>query len=450
MKRILLSLAAGCVAVSLAACGGGTTAGTPSPTTGGTTAGTTAGTTPTSEAPDTKIGEGQTLTVWIMEGTNPDSTAFFEEVGTAFKEQTGADLDVQMVPWASGKEKFATAIAGGTTPDVAEVGTTWTPEFAEAGALIDLTERVKADGLDGDLVEGLVEAGTLDGSLYGMPWYAGVRAMVYNTEIFEAAGIEPPTNWAEIESAVAAIKESQPDVIPFPIPGASEFSLYPWVWGNGGEIAVQEGDQWVSQMNSPEAVEGIEFFTNLALQHESSNVAAATWTEADVLAAFSQGTVGMAIQGSWTPARIVQDAPEMEGKFGAFPIPGKDGGMAGSFLGGSHLGIFESTENEDLSWEFVKLMTTGEFAQKWGESANYFPGQTSLLEEMQAGADELTQVFINQMVEGGKSTPVTPQWGAIQGQKVTPTMVQAILAGRAEAKAAADEAATAMNSAFGG
>lgn len=41
----------------------------------------------------------------------------------------------------------------------------------------------------------------------------------------------------------------------------------------------------------------------------------------------------------------------MEGKFGAFVIPAKDGGVAPSFLGGSHLGIFEGTENEDLSWD---------------------------------------------------------------------------------------------------
>ena len=158
----------------------------------------------------------------------------------------------------------------------------------------------------------------------------------------------------------------------------------------------------------------------------------------------------MSIQGSWTPARIIADAPEMEGKLGAFTIPAKDGGVAPSFLGGSHLGVFEGTKNEDLSWEFVKLMSTGEFAQKWGESANYFPGQTSLLEEMEANADELTSVFIRQMVDGGASTPVTPAWGAIQGQQVTPTMIQSILSGQATAQEAADKAAEAMNATFGG
>ena len=58
---------------------------------------------------------GETLTVWIMEGTNPDADAFFDEVTTAFKDETGADLQIEFQPWASAHDKFTTAIAGGTT-----------------------------------------------------------------------------------------------------------------------------------------------------------------------------------------------------------------------------------------------------------------------------------------------------------------------------------------------
>ena len=94
-------------------------------------------------------------------------------------------------------------------------------------------------------------------------------------------------------------------------------------------------------------------------------------------------------------------------------------------------------------------MTTGEFAQQW-ERTQLLPGQVSLLEDMQANADDLTEVFITQMVDGGASTPVSPQWGAIQGQQVTPTMVQAILSGKADAQSAADTAAETMNDTFGG
>jgi len=429
MKKLLLGLTAGVMAFGLAACSGGTP-GTDASSSGG------------------KIGEGKTLTVWIMEGTNPDATAFFDQVKTSFKDSTGADVDIEMVPWASAKDKFATAIAGGTTPDVAEVGTTWTPEFADAGALVDLTDRVEADGLTDDLVDSLVDAGTVDGSLYGMPWYAGVRAFLYNKEIFEKAGVSEPTNWDELTEAVTKIKETQPDVTPFPIAGGSEYGVYPWIWGNDGEIATESDGQWTSQINSADAVEGIEYYTGLALDHNSSEAAAATWKETDLLKAFEQGNTGMVIQGSWTPARIAADAPDLADKIGAFVIPAKDGGIAPSFVGGSHLSIFENSENQDLAWEFVKLMTTGDLAQEWAEQSNYFPGLKSMLNEQMESGDELTQVFARQMVEGGASVPVTPLWGKVQGKQVTTTMLQSILSGSADAQTAADTAAASMDETF--
>ncbi|MPV38717.1 sugar ABC transporter substrate-binding protein [Georgenia subflava] len=438
MRRRVTVAAAAAIALTLAACGGGGDEETPA---GGDGTGGTEG----------ADYSGETLDVWIMEGTNPDASGFFDEVGAAFEEQTGATLNVEFQPWASAHDKFVTSIAGGTGPDVAEVGTTWTPEFAEIGALEDLTPRIEEAGLDADLVEGLVEAGTFDGGLYGMPWYAGVRSIIYNTEIFETAGItEPPTSWDELLSAVEAIKSSQPDVIPFPVPGDSQYGAYPFIWGAGGEIAEQEGETWTATINSPESVEGLEFYTGLALEHDSSTAAATTWNEAGSLEAFMQGNVGMIVSGSWTPGRIAQDAPDLAEKIAAFPIPAKDGGVAGSFLGGSHLGVFSDSENPDLAWEFVELMTTGEFADAWASQTGYFPGQASLMEEKAATDDPLVAPFAKQMLEGGRSVPVTPIFGQIQGAKTVETMLQSILSGGASVQEAADTAAADMDEIFAG
>ena len=247
--------------------------------------------------------EGQTLTVWIMEGTNPDSEAFFDSVGEAFTEETGAELDVEFVQWADAHDRFVTSIAGGTTPDVAETGTTWTAEFADAGALAPIGDYVDDAGLDDDLVEGLVESGTYDDELYGMPWYAGVRSLVYRADIFEELGLEAPTTWDEIVAAGEAIKAAHPDMMPFAVPGDAEFPVYPWVWGAGGDVATQEGDEWVSGLDSAESQEGIGFYTGLATEHGFSSAGATTWKETDVLDNFAQGNVGMALMGSWTPAR---------------------------------------------------------------------------------------------------------------------------------------------------
>ena len=97
------------------------------------------------------------------------------------------------MPWAQAHDKFVTAIAGGKVPDVAEMGTTWTPEFADQGGLVE-----QARIGEGEYVSSLVDAATLDDKVYGKPWYAGARALIYRKDLLEKAGVEPPTTWDEL------------------------------------------------------------------------------------------------------------------------------------------------------------------------------------------------------------------------------------------------------------
>ena len=394
--------------------------------------------------------DGQTLDVWIMEGTNPDSEAFFDEVGAAFTEETGAELNVEFVQWADAHDRFVTSIAGGTTPDVAETGTTWTAEFADAGALAPIGDYIEADDLGGDLVEGLVESGTYDDEFYGMPWYAGVRSLVYRSDIFEELGLSAPTSWDELVAAGDAIKAAHPEMMAFAVPGDAEFNVYSWVWGAGGGVAELEGDEWVSGLASAESQDGIAFYTGLATEHGFSSAGATTWRDTDVLDNFAQGNIAMALMGSWSPGAIVEKNAELEGKFAATPIPGKDGGIAPAVLGGSHLSMFETAENKDLAWAFIRLMTTGEFAEQWGEQSGYFPGQASLLAETMASDDPLVAPFATQMVEGGASVPVTPKFGAVQAKKTTNTAIQAILSGQKSVEQAMMDAAAEMDEIMNG
>jgi N,N'-diacetylchitobiose transport system substrate-binding protein len=393
-------------------------------------------------------GKGETLTVWIMEGTNPDAKPFFSDVSAAFEKETGATLEVQYVPWAEAHDKFVNSIAGGTTPDVAEVGTTWTPEFADAGALEDLSGAVKDAGLGDDLVPGLVDAGTVDGGLYGMPWYAGVRSVVYRTDVFDKAGVQPPASWDELVQVGDKLKAADPKMITFPVAGDSEYGVYPFVWGAGGKIATEQGDAWKSEIDSPQAQKGITYYTDLAKKHGFSTPAATTWDEADLSDAFSRGDVAMMIAGSWTPGALVEANPDLEGKIGAFPIPGPDGGMSPSFLGGSHLSVFNTAKDKDLAWAFVKLMTTGKFAAQWGEQSGFFPGQKSLLDKTIQENDPLVAPFAKQAVDGGATVPVTPLYGQVQGKKTVSAMLQSILSGKASVDEATGQAAQEMDDIF--
>lgn len=432
MRRRLTVLASALSLGLLAACGGGDDGSGGGANGGG----------------DGLSGEGKTLEVWVMEGTYPDTGSYFDDLKAAFKAETGADLNIQLVPWDEAQGKFTAAAAGDTLPDVSEIGTTWVPEFAESAIVADLTDHITDDQLAGDLVDGLEQAGTHQDRLYGMPWYAGIRALFYRADIFDEHGLEVPENWDELLDVALQLKELEPDMIPYPVPGGSEFSFYPYLWGAGGEIAEQDGDRWTSAINSPEAVEGIAFFTELATEHGLSVAAADTWTEGDSLQSFQDGQAAMIVNGAWTVGTLLDADEEWDGKFGVMPMPGKDGGVSPSFMGGSLVSVIEGTPEPDLSWELVKMMTTGEYADRWSEETGFFPGQQSLLDGYTADDDPYVAPFATQLSEGAKLTPITEKWGAIQAEQVVQQMLLAILTGDKDVQTAADDAAAAMDRIF--
>ncbi len=145
-------------------------------------------------------GEGEisgSITTWIMDPGSPKLQEVFNAYAKDFEaKHAGSEVKIEFVPWAQAHDKFTTAIAGGKVPDVAEMGTTWTPEFADQGAF----EPVPA-AAQGDYVSSLVDAATLDGEVWGKPWYAGSRALVYRKDVLKKAGVEPPKTWDELKAA---------------------------------------------------------------------------------------------------------------------------------------------------------------------------------------------------------------------------------------------------------
>jgi N,N'-diacetylchitobiose transport system substrate-binding protein len=379
------------------------------------------------------------LLVWIMQGTNPDETGFFEEANAAFTEETGIEVNVEFVPWQDAQNKISTAIAGGTMPDVAELGNTFTPGFADAGALHDLS------GYDIDAsqyIPGLMEMGQLDEGVYGVPWYASIRSVVYRTDVFEEHGLEVPENWEELRETALALSEAEEDMIAFPVPGDAQYSVMPWIWGGGGEIAVEQSDgTWVSEIDSEEARAGIGFFTGLALEDGTSTTGAVNWNEIAVMEAVAEEEAAMAILGSANPKAILEANPDLEGRLGSFTLPGQDGGYMPSFAGGSLLSVFEGTGQEEAAWQYVQHLTGEEFGMRWSEETGFFPGVVDRVDTFSASADPILEPFAVQLNEASRGVPVTPAWTQVEAEKVLVGMQQDILNGEATVDEATENAA---------
>src|SRR5690349_16743721 len=63
------------------------------------------------------------------------------------REHPGVHVRVQQIPWTAAHEKLLTAYVGNATPDLAQLGNTWIPEFVALNALLPL------DSLDSSSVD---------------------------------------------------------------------------------------------------------------------------------------------------------------------------------------------------------------------------------------------------------------------------------------------------------
>jgi N,N'-diacetylchitobiose transport system substrate-binding protein len=394
--------------------------------------------------------ESGELRVWIMETGSPEEAqAYFDRINEQFQElYPNVTVDVQFIPWLSAHQNMITAMAGGNAPDVAEMGTTWNPEFAAMGALHRMDGAAAEWGLSEEWVPALEEVGTYEETLYGVPWYAGLRQLVYNKEIFEEAGVEPPQTYDELwEVSETIIGET--DAYAFPAVGISQHFILPMVWHFGGELAVQEENDegemvWVSQMNAEPAIEAFTFYTDMYKEGFVPD-GAVNWSVLDTRQAFAQEDLAMTIDVAPGINAIISENPDIEDKIGVAPLPAAENNA--SFVGGSNLTVFEQSPNKELAEAYVGLLVEEENITEWAEFTGFFPGTLEGLEDPAFTEDERLNIFAEALVEG-RTYPPSPSWGRFEGENLFVAPVQEVMLGDKSVEEALAEVAESMNKAF--
>ena len=109
-----------------------------------------------------------------------------------------------------GHDRLVIWISGNQAPDLANVSAGWMVEFNAIDALEPLDDKFSPGFLDAFEPAGL-DAMRIDGKLMGLPYFLDPRALYYRTDLFEAAGLEPPATWDEVRAAAKAL-HNPPDV----------------------------------------------------------------------------------------------------------------------------------------------------------------------------------------------------------------------------------------------
>ena len=393
------------------------------------------------------------LEVWIMEPGNPELRAFFTSATTEFEAAHPGDrVAVQFVPWASAHDQFITAIGGGQMPDVAEMGSTWTPEFGDIGALEPA--ELGGPGPDsggngaGRYVESLVEGATVDGTVYGVPWYAGARALIYRTDVLATLGQSVPTTWDELLTVGRAIRD-RTGMAAFGVAGNAAHYVLPMVWQNGGEIAYRKGGVWRSGMSSPEAIAAVQFYADLYRTERFAPAGALSWNARDVRKAFEAGDLAMMIGGAWDLRPMLAAHPELVGKVGTALLPAGPAGARDSFAGGSHLVVFSGTKKAEMARRYLDFLLAPARVAAFTTKIGFLPGARDALAAA-TSPDPLYRTFSSQLEDHSRSYPPTREWGGFEADGLFTAAVQQVMAGKRTAAQAMKDVAKTMDAAFGG
>ena len=382
-------------------------------------------------APAAGGGETQAkeITVWLMNGSAPESV--IKSVNDQFTAaHPGTTVKVEIQQWDGIQEKTTTALAGNNPPDVLEIGSTLVSKFAESQGLRDLTDKKSELGGDSWL-QGLTDAGTLDGKLFGVPYYAGDRAVLYRKDLFAKAGITaPPTDRASFVAAAEKLQakfggDKQFSALYYP--GQYWYAALPFVWDEGGDVAVKDGDSWKGALDSPESQAGLSWLKDVVTKYSKAPVNG-NENDNDPAVPLGEGKAAMTIDPGWKVGVVLKNKPALKDQIGVFPIPGKSAGQtAPVFLGGSNLAIAEGSDASDLAYDWVKLLS-GEKAQtELATTGGVIPNSTSLLDIH--AKDPILSVF-DAAAKNSRSTPATPKWANVESSTILQDMLVAIFSGK--------------------
>ena len=334
------------------------------------------------------------IRVWLN-GTDTPQEARDYLKQTFEADHPGSTLTIEEQSWTGLVDKLTTSLSGSDSPDVVEVGNTQAPAFTSAGAFMDLTDKYDALGGD-DLLPGFVDIGTYDAKFYAAPYYSGSRLVFYRTDLYKKAGLSVPTTLDDYVANGEALAKKFPGVSGIYFPGQDWYNALPYLWENGGEIAVQGDDgSWDAQLSSPESQQGLAQVQEVMT---TASVAPKDGNEADPQVPFCENKVAQLSAPSWVKWSILAPAdadapgcPKMERNLGVFALPGADGGAAQVFAGGSNLAISANSAHQDLAYDALTIMLSDDYQSILGK-AGLIPAKMSLASTI--GTDEAAQASI--------------------------------------------------------
>ena len=354
-------------------------------------------------------GDDATVRFWAMGREGEVVAELLQEFQ---REQPGIRLRIEQLPWSAAHEKMLTAFAGNATPDLAQMGNTWLPEFVALGALEPLDARARAvDGVDrADYFAGIWDTNVVGGTLYGLPWYVDTRVLFYRRDLLTQAGhAAPPRSWGEWKQQLLDIKRLVgPDRYAVLLP-LNEYDPLVALALQQSDPLLREGGRW-GNFRSTGFQRTLDFYLSMYTQQlappATSNEVANVWNE------FARGYFSFYITGPWNIGEFKRRLPAaLQGEWATAPLPGPQGPGA-SIAGGSSLALFARSSHKAAAWQVVQYLSRPAVQQRFHAMTGNLPPRRSAWKGEALQRDPYTAAFGDQL-ERVRPVPQVPEWERI-------------------------------------
>ena len=397
-----------------------------------TKAPTEAATEPPTEAP-----VPVTLQYWHTH-SDPETAQLDQVIASFEAANPGIQVETTRYAYNDYKTALLTAIASGEVPDVARLDIAWVSEFADQGALVQLDGNLPDfDTIIKDTFPGPLSTNYWNGHYYGLPLDTNTQVLLWNKDIFEAAGISAPPATMEEFAAVACTINRSPDETRY---GYAQGGTYFWApapifYAMGGKVTDEEITTATGYVNGPESVAAFTMLKDLYDQSCMSPNLLGGGIATD--AGHAEGTYAMIIDGPWMVDIYKNNYPDFEVNFA--PIPTGPAGTTSSVVGGEDVVVLEGTENPEAAMKWAAYLLSPE-AQKMMAEVGQMPTLLSLVGDPAMPA--YFGVFQEQLKTAQARVP-HPKWSDMDN--AINNAYQRILNGEQTPQEALDQAADEIN-----
>lgn len=316
------------------------------------------------------------------------------------------EIEIMWTPvpggWPELLAKINTRVAAGNPPHMVATATYGPPlKWSRSGFLVDLAPLIANDSdfASNPIPERLLNLYTQDSKVFGIPKDYVSHAVVYNKGIFDAAGVEPPTDgwtWADLVEKARALTsgEGVDKIYGWMTPtGPWEYEQYLWANGGPGFFDRRAWDFTTPTANDPKNVEALQWLVDTILT-EGISPSPEQLAAQDASTRQLSGKLAMWSSSTIDTVQLLQNSDKID--WHVVPLPrAYEGGPLVSMMWTSGFSIVADTPNQEASWEFLKHMSIGDGARVLGRTGFSIPAgapDTFLTDEMIAHGG---QVFVD-------------------------------------------------------